>query len=95
MDSSTNRVFLRVKDTGMGIAEEDIPHLFSRFYRGQRAGQSNISGSGLGLSIVKEIVDAHDGQIEVRSEVNVGSVITVWLPTDTDQSHDEMATRDE
>jgi PAS domain S-box-containing protein len=79
-DSITNRVYLRVEDTGMGIADEDIPHLFSRFYRGQRAGQSTISGSGLGLSIVKELVDEHRGLIDVESKINDGSTFTVWLP---------------
>lgn len=95
MDSSTNRVFLEVKDTGMGIAEEDIPHLFSRFYRGQRAGQSTIAGSGLGLSIVKEIVDAHGGEIDVLSEIEVGSLITVWFPIDQPHGDVDMATLDE
>ncbi len=95
MDSRTQRVFLEVKDTGMGIADEDIPHLFSRFYRGQRAGQSTIAGSGLGLSIVKEIVDAHGGEIDVKSEINVGSLITVWLPIDQSHGNDEIATLDE
>ena len=98
-DSITNRVFLRVSDTGMGIADEDIPHLFSRFYRGQRAGQSAISGSGLGLSIVKEIVDAHEGHIDIESKINDGSTITVWLPIELtdlpDQSQDDAITRDE
>jgi len=79
-DSITNRVYLRVEDTGMGIAPEDKDYLFSRFYRGERAGQSTIPGTGLGLSIVKEIVDAHDGHIDVESEVNAGTIFTVWLP---------------
>jgi PAS domain S-box-containing protein len=80
IDSVTHRVYLRVSDTGMGIAEEDIPHLFSRFYRGIQAGQSTISGSGLGLSIVKEIVDAHGGHIDIESQINEGTIFTVWLP---------------
>ncbi|GEM_PF-2920076 len=79
-DSITKRVYLRVEDTGMGIAPEDKPYLFTRFYRGERAGQSTIPGTGLGLSIVKEIIDAHDGHLDVESNVDEGSIFTVWLP---------------
>jgi PAS domain S-box-containing protein len=75
-----HQVCLRVKDTGMGIAPDDLPHLFERFYRGERAGQTQIAGSGLGLSIVKEIVDLHGGTIEVESEIGKGSTFTVYLP---------------
>jgi len=79
-DESRARICLEVKDTGMGIPQEEIPHLFTRFYRGQRAGQSTIPGTGLGLSIVKEIVDLHEGEIEVLSRVGVGTTFRVWLP---------------
>jgi len=73
-------LLLTVADTGMGIEPEDLPHLFERFYRGQQAAQSEIPGTGLGLGIVKEIVDWHGGRIEVESEVGVGSTFRVWLP---------------
>ncbi|MBI1276707.1 MAG: PAS domain S-box protein [Anaerolineaceae bacterium] len=79
-DATHNWVALEVKDTGMGISEADIPHLFTRFYRGERAGQSSIPGTGLGLSIVKEIVDLHQGQITVKSQVGKGTTFTVFLP---------------
>jgi signal transduction histidine kinase len=75
-------VCLQVRDTGIGIEPEDIPHLFERFYRGRRASQSNIPGTGLGLGIAKEIVDLHGGKIEVSSRVGQGSTFTVWLPQD-------------
>ncbi len=75
-------VCLQVRDTGIGIEPEDIPHLFERFYRGRHASQSNIPGTGLGLGIVKEIVDLHGGKIEVSSRVGQGSKFTVWLPLD-------------
>ncbi len=78
-----DRVGFEVEDTGVGIAPEDQPHLFERFYRGQRASVSGVRGTGLGLSIVKEIVDWHGGQVEVRSAVGVGSTFTVWLPVAT------------
>ncbi|MBP7689144.1 MAG: PAS domain S-box protein [Thermoflexales bacterium] len=75
-----DRVGFEVQDTGMGIAPEDQPHIFERFYRGRRASQSSVRGTGLGLNIVKEIVDWHGGHVEVHSQLNVGSTFTVWLP---------------
>ena len=75
-----NQIVLEVEDTGMGISPKDIPHLFERFYRGQQTGQSTIPGTGLGLAITKEIIDMHDGHIDVKSEVGVGSNFTVYLP---------------
>jgi signal transduction histidine kinase len=78
-------IYLRVQDTGMGIAPDDIPHLFERFYRGERAGQTKIAGSGLGLSIVKEIVDLHSGDIQVESQVGKGTTFTVTLPVGSRQ----------
>ncbi len=77
---AADRVGFEVQDTGMGIAPEDLPHLFERFYRGRRASQSSVRGTGLGLNIVKEIVDWHGGEVGGRSEVGVGSTFTVWLP---------------
>jgi len=79
-DAVQEMACLRVEDTGMGIDPEDIPHLFERFYRGKQAGQSNIPGSGLGLGIVKEIVDLHRGKIEVKSQPGTGSIFEVRLP---------------
>jgi two-component system, OmpR family, phosphate regulon sensor histidine kinase PhoR len=73
-------VCLEVKDTGMGIDEEDFPHLFDRFFRGKKVSQSKIMGSGLGLAIVQEIVDIHHGRIELQSENDRGSTFQVWLP---------------
>lgn len=74
------RVVLEVGDTGVGIEQEDIPHLFDRFYRGKNVRQSQIHGTGLGLAIVKEIVDLHGGSIEVNSEAGNGAIFRVWLP---------------
>ena len=73
-------VCLSVQDTGMGIENEDLPHLFERFYRGKYVRQSKIHGTGLGLAIVREIIDQHHGKIEVDSEVGKGSIFTVGLP---------------
>jgi signal transduction histidine kinase len=70
----------RVQDTGMGIDDDEIDHLFDRFYRGRQASQSSIPGTGLGLSITKEIIEAHHGSIDVQSEIGVGTVFNVYLP---------------
>jgi len=71
---------LEVEDTGMGIDPEDLPHLFDRFYRGRKVSQSKITGTGLGLAIVNEIVEIHEGSIEVESQVGQGTTFKVWLP---------------
>lgn len=73
-------VWVEVKDTGIGIDEVDLPHLFERFYRGQKVSQSKIMGSGLGLAIVKEILDLHEGKIDWDSVNGEGSTFRVWFP---------------
>lgn len=73
-------VAVAVEDTGHGIEPENIPHLFERFYRTDWARAKDSAGTGLGLPIVKEIMDAHGGTISVTSEVNKGSVFTLRLP---------------
>lgn len=70
-------VVLVVADTGVGISPEEQPYIFERFYRGS----NSSDGSGLGLSIVKSIVEQHGGRIWVESQVNKGSTFTVMLPT--------------
>ena len=72
---------VRVIDTGSGIASEDLPHLFDRFYRADRARVRSSGGSGLGLAIVQWIVDAHGGRIGIESRLGSGSTVTVWLPS--------------
>jgi signal transduction histidine kinase len=71
-----------VHDTGPGISVEDQEKIFSRFYRGQIGRHSGFSGTGLGLAIAKEIVERHNGYIEVRSEgiAGKGATFNVWLP---------------
>ena len=73
-------VCLEVQDSGLGISEEDLPHIFERFYRGQNVRQTKQHGTGLGLAIVNEIVDMHGGHIQVESEVNKGSTFRVCFP---------------
>jgi two-component system OmpR family sensor kinase len=71
---------LEVADTGPGIYPEDISHLYDRFYRGKQNRASIVPGAGLGLSIVKELVDLHHGSIEVQSQPGVGTTFSVTLP---------------
>ncbi len=71
---------IEVSDTGPGIPKEALPRLFDRFYRVDKGRSRKMGGSGLGLSIVKSIVDRHGGQISVNSEVGVGTTFTVKLP---------------
>lgn len=78
-DGNQQAIF-SVSDTGIGISKEDLPHIFDRFYRVNRARTRERGGSGLGLSIVKSIVDAHKGTIKVESEAGVGSTFTVFFP---------------
>ena len=79
-------VALSVEDTGHGIEPESIPHLFERFYRTDWARAKDSAGTGLGLPIVKEIMDAHGGSISVTSEVNKGSIFTLRLPAFAQQA---------
>ncbi len=71
---------LQVKDTGIGIRTDQIPHLFERFRQAEGSVNRSYEGSGLGLALVKELVDLHGGQIAVESVYGEGSTFTVWLP---------------
>jgi signal transduction histidine kinase len=69
-----------VRDTGIGISEQDQLRVFDRFYRVDKARSRALGGAGLGLSIVRWIVDAHGGKIQIHSSDGIGSVFTVELP---------------
>ncbi|HEX9029396.1 MAG TPA: ATP-binding protein, partial [Anaerolineales bacterium] len=73
------RVQLRVQDNGSGIASEDLPYIFERFYRGDKSRHQN-GESGLGLAITRSIVEAHRGSIAVNSLPAQGTTFTIWLP---------------
>ncbi|HJR82013.1 MAG TPA: ATP-binding protein [Anaerolineales bacterium] len=70
---------ITVQDTGLGIPEESIPHLFEKFYR-VREHEGKATGTGLGLSICKQIIQGHNGRIEVKSKMGVGTSFTIHLP---------------
>lgn len=76
----SNHVILIVEDTGIGIPDEDLPRIFERFYRVDKARSREAGGSGIGLSIVKETVNLHGGTIEVSSRVGGGTRFTVTFP---------------
>lgn len=78
--TSDNYVSYIVQDEGIGMQEEDVCHIFERFYRSDKARNGETGGSGLGLSIAKWIIDAHEGRIEVLSRTDIGTRFTVTFP---------------
>ncbi len=73
-------VQITVRDTGIGIPEKDIPFIFERFFRGGNGNGTVTKGSGIGLTITKELTEAHGGRIEVSSAPGHGTGFTVRLP---------------
>jgi signal transduction histidine kinase len=69
-----------VEDTGSGIAEEDLAHVFDRFFRGDRSRNRRSGGLGLGLPIAKDLVEIEGGHLDIRSTVDVGTRVTVSYP---------------
>jgi two-component system phosphate regulon sensor histidine kinase PhoR len=82
LDQAGKDIRFKVVDSGIGIPPEDLDRIFEKFYRIKTDETRTISGSGLGLSIVKGIVDAHGGSIHVESEVGKGTVFIVSLPAE-------------
>ena len=74
---SDGKILYSVQDEGIGMAGEELSHIFERFYRSDKARNSSTGGSGLGLSIAKWIIDAHKGNVEVLSRQEIGTRITV------------------
>ena len=80
LTADSREAVLTVRDNGIGIPEQDIAHIFDRFYRVDKARSRATGGTGLGLSIVRQMVQLHGGEITVTSAANEGSVFTVTLP---------------
>jgi GAF domain-containing protein/class 3 adenylate cyclase len=83
IEPAGDHVRLQIADSGMGIRKEQIPHLFERFRQAEGSVNRSHEGSGLGLALVKELVELHGGQISVESIYSKGTTFTVWLPTGT------------
>ena len=80
LEIKPRRIFIVVWDTGVGIPEVDLPHIFDRFYRVDKARNRQTGGFGLGLAIVKQIIQAHNGRITVESEIEKGTKFQICLP---------------
>lgn len=78
-------VRLVIKDNGYGIPKEDLPHIFERFYRVDKARSADAGGTGLGLSIAQQVVHEHKGQITLDSTLGFGTSVTIILPCETDE----------
>jgi two-component system, OmpR family, phosphate regulon sensor histidine kinase PhoR len=77
-------VVLTFEDTGIGIAADDVPRIFDPYFRSQAARESSTPGTGLGMGIVRDIVEQHGGSLEVHSEQGTGTTVTITLPADTE-----------
>lgn len=82
VEEEDGNIVIAVKDTGIGISEEDQDKIFEKFYRARDARVTEITGSGLGLALAREVVRMHGGDITVESEINKGSVFTMTVPMD-------------
>jgi len=80
LKNEANSLDIFVKDNGIGISENDLPHLFDRFYRADKARSRSMHSSGLGLSICKGIIEAHQGSIHIASAKNLGTTVQISLP---------------
>ena len=90
MKTTDDQMILSISDQGLGIPKQDLPKIFDRFYRVDRARSRAQGGTGLGLAIAKEIIKQHNGFIWAKSEYGKGSTFTIVLPYDKDAVKDEI-----
>jgi signal transduction histidine kinase len=82
-----SQALIEIVDSGIGITEKDLPHVFERFYRADQARSRETRGSGLGLSIAKWIAESHNGSIELRSQPGHGTKVMIRLPLLTETTN--------
>jgi signal transduction histidine kinase len=75
ISEKNDEVMITFRDTGVGIPQEDLPYITERFYRAN----TRVEGSGLGLALVKEIVELHGGKMEIKSELGKGTIVTLFF----------------
>jgi two-component system, OmpR family, sensor histidine kinase VicK len=92
--STEGDIVISVTDSGPGIPEEELPHIFERFYRVDKTRSRKLGGAGLGLAIARSIIEAHGGRIEAQSRVDAGTTIRVFLPRETDHFPDDAPAPD-
>jgi signal transduction histidine kinase len=95
--SSEKQVRISIHDNGIGISQEDLPHIFDRFYRADKSrtklaeSAQKTGGTGLGLAIAKIIIEQHRGKVDVQSTLNQGTSVTILLPRRKKESYQEKA----
>ena len=77
LEKLPDHILIEIEDNGRGMTEEELDQLFNRYYRGSNT--DNYKGTGLGMSIAKEVIEAHNGEIQVESEVDEGTKIRILL----------------
>jgi signal transduction histidine kinase len=80
VDDDSDGIFVQVSDTGIGIPADELPMVFDKYYRASNATSAGIPGNGLGLALVREVVDGHCGDLDVESLPEGGTTVTLWLP---------------
>jgi signal transduction histidine kinase len=76
-------VYILIEDNGIGISKEDLPNIFNRFYRSDKSRNKHSGGIGLGLSIAKYIIDIHNGNIKIYSNLDEGTIVSIELPVES------------
>ncbi|MBR11355.1 MAG: hypothetical protein CMP48_27225 [Rickettsiales bacterium] len=92
LDISSSSLQIIVRDSGIGISEEDLPHIFDRYFQGRSNEYRSKEGLGIGLAFVREIIDRHDGNIVVESTLGTGTIFKVAIPTNINRTITEGST---